>query len=467
MDDSDHRTSGVQLRPDPYELPLYSDFSSDESVKEEKLRLILRPRLPSPERENSSSPIPSRPSRKRRRNEIEPLEDYLHFEAKLPSSASRNANEQAETSEIVHSDDHTQPRIRTIPTIWDVMAGRVNHRGFISSTPHYAMDRDNPSSSTKPVNLRAWLSRHAPSSMKYAEPPPLSQSIQDAKPKDDDLLRALHLYVSEFYAHLPNGEINFQSMDATALMAMAMLLEETMESKVGGDAWRAFMEGENSLDEFGQPVKKFFDVHTGQWQPSVLRSEESDDDEQPTILTEPMPQPQKKAKFVQRRSPSAGTSRVRPCRPCLKHHRECDHGQPCASCVAHGSDDQCQYDTGSKAQKNPRKILSCFQCYSGRQTCDRERPCGRCVRTGQAALCVYEGDSAEKMEAAEQNRIERSQRARSARSTPSRRASSAGLSGRESEMMDIDDSQSNQDSEARKLGSENVTGDNESVEMRS
>ena len=283
-----------QRQHDPYELPVHSDFSSDESIKEEKLRPVLRPRSPPQEQEDSSSPILSGRSHKRRRLElasdaVEPLENYLYFEARSPSPTCENAHEETQASKPARSDDVTSVKPRIYPTIWDVMAGRVNRQGFIPSTPFYAASRDVPSSSTKPVNLRGYLLRNAPKSLQSADHQYLSQStpaIQDAKPKDDDLLRALHVYVSEFYAHLPGGEINFQSMDASALIAMAVLLEETMEAKVGEDGWRALMEGENSLDEFGQPVKKFFDTKSWQWQPSVLAAEDYDESERPRSATE-------------------------------------------------------------------------------------------------------------------------------------------------------------------------------------
>jgi len=466
MSSSDVRRGRDQRQYDPCELPLYSDFSSDESIKEEKLRPVLRPRSPPQEQEDSSSPMPSGRSRKRRRRElasdvVEPLENYLHFEARLPSSTLKNVHEETQASKTVRSDDVTNIKTRKYPTIWDVMAGRVNCQGFIPITPYYAADRDTASSSSKPVNLRGWLLRNAPKSLKDADRQSISQStpaIQDAKPKDDDLLRALHVYVSEFYAHLPGGEISFQSMDASALIAMAVLLEETMEAKVGEDGWRAFMEGENSLDEFGQPVKKFFDAQSWQWQPSVLADEDSDE----TLKWARIPR-HESTSFSSR-----GSSQVRTCRPCIEHHRECDNDHPCASCVTQGHIDQCRYDSPRwTSWTSSWKNLSCFRCYAGRRLCDHQRPCGHCVKRGLEALCVYDGDSTEKMEAAREHENQRPKHAASVRSTPSRRASSTGSAERDTEFMDINDSQNDQDSEERSTAPRSVTGDSESVEMRS
>lgn len=87
----------------------------------------------------------------------------------------------------------------------------------------------------------------------------------DAALPDNDLLRALHVYISEFYSRLPDGEKSMGSMTPSALIALGALLEETMAGKMKGNAWKAFMHQEKDFDEYGRPAKKFFDPETKQW----------------------------------------------------------------------------------------------------------------------------------------------------------------------------------------------------------
>lgn len=75
----------------------------------------------------------------------------------------------------------------------------------------------------------------------------------DARPKlpDSDLLKALHAYVSAFYARTSHdgGASDSQSLDETALLALGILVEEASYKVVSQGGWRALVEGEHEEHE--------------------------------------------------------------------------------------------------------------------------------------------------------------------------------------------------------------------------
>jgi hypothetical protein len=259
--------------------------------------------------------------------------------------------------------------------------------------------------------------------------------VQAAKP-NNELMRALHVYVSEFYARLPGGESSLESMWPDALMAFAALLEETMAGKMEGDAWKAFLERGKDFNKYGMPVSGFFDWQTSQLLPSVL-----DEEERRKLKEENGHRPDTEAKFTHR-STSTGGRRRRACDTCFKAKKKCDLDHPCSRCVSLGRADQCQYETNSESDARPRRssipreILSCYRCYKAKRACDRGQPCGQCVKTGNADLCVYGGGSGGKMELSDE--VGRYKSAAVVESETESRASSPAFSADGGSEVDID-----------------------------
>ena len=68
---------------------------------------------------------------------------------------------------------------------------------------------------------------------------------------ESDLLKAIHVYASEFYGRAVKGrgKIDFESLDETALLAMGMLMEEMAGEVLGETGYKAFVEGEDDRAE--------------------------------------------------------------------------------------------------------------------------------------------------------------------------------------------------------------------------
>jgi hypothetical protein len=65
---------------------------------------------------------------------------------------------------------------------------------------------------------------------------------------DSDLVKAIHAYSSDFYAHATpeRGLGSWHSMDETALLAMGILLEEAAKESLGETGDMVFVEGEET-----------------------------------------------------------------------------------------------------------------------------------------------------------------------------------------------------------------------------
>jgi len=68
---------------------------------------------------------------------------------------------------------------------------------------------------------------------------------------DTDLLKAVHVYTSDFYhrATSSRGQDDFRSMDGTALLALGILLEETAKHYLGEKGHLVFVEGDENPEE--------------------------------------------------------------------------------------------------------------------------------------------------------------------------------------------------------------------------
>ena len=63
---------------------------------------------------------------------------------------------------------------------------------------------------------------------------------------DTDLLKAVHIYASDYYGRAlgTQGDVSFESMDETALLAVGILLEEAAKHVLGETGDLALVEGE-------------------------------------------------------------------------------------------------------------------------------------------------------------------------------------------------------------------------------
>ena len=78
---------------------------------------------------------------------------------------------------------------------------------------------------------------------------------------ESDLLKAIHVYASEFYGRAVKGrgKVDFESLDETALLTMGILMEETAGEVLGETGYKAFIEGEDDRaegNEEGASVKE-------------------------------------------------------------------------------------------------------------------------------------------------------------------------------------------------------------------
>jgi hypothetical protein len=74
---------------------------------------------------------------------------------------------------------------------------------------------------------------------------------------DSDLLKAVHVYASDFYARAIAAseedamDVDYNSMDGTALLAMGLLLEESCRGKMGENGQDVFVEAKGKDEEMG------------------------------------------------------------------------------------------------------------------------------------------------------------------------------------------------------------------------
>jgi hypothetical protein len=135
------RRSRVQTTFDPYELPLFSDSSQDESNEVERgtdpvqkddkrVKVILGPQLPTDHSPEFEDPKSRKRGVKRKcpSEQIRPLSDYLYQEEKtsdpelhgVPSGCRENHASVSQSND----DEDNKFKERRNPTFWDAQAGQ-------------------------------------------------------------------------------------------------------------------------------------------------------------------------------------------------------------------------------------------------------------------------------------------------------------------------------------------------------
>lgn len=149
-----------------------------------------------------------------------------------PASSSKQAMDNVAGSESFSDDGTGRPQV----SVYDAVAGRVGYEGLL-------LDKGG-----KPLPPDQVLFSRANAPVRYAEDDtyfahrhlPPEQRLPDS-----DLLKAIHAYTSDFYGsgRLGKCQDDFGSMDETALLCMALLLEETTAQSLGKTGDLAFVEG--------------------------------------------------------------------------------------------------------------------------------------------------------------------------------------------------------------------------------
>ncbi|KAL9041148.1 MAG: hypothetical protein Q9180_001478 [Flavoplaca navasiana] len=124
---------------------------------------------------------------------------------------------------------------------------RISTHGFIPAIPQASKNRDTISThhTAVPPEDVLFRRRHAPERYEEDDVYFAHESLDDSRElPDSDLLKAVHAYTSDFYGKgLGNkAEVDFRSMDETALMCVGMLLEEYMQDILGDTGDLLFVE---------------------------------------------------------------------------------------------------------------------------------------------------------------------------------------------------------------------------------
>lgn len=128
-------------------------------------------------------------------------------------------------------------RRRREASLYDAVAGRVGYEGFLGEDPP-TKNRDTVSRSNIAVPPEEVLFRRKGAPIRYEEDD-IYCADRHLEPHqrlpDSDLLKTIHAYASDFYAHATadGGKSDFKSLDETALLAMGILLEEAAAEALG------------------------------------------------------------------------------------------------------------------------------------------------------------------------------------------------------------------------------------------
>ncbi|KAA8648883.1 hypothetical protein EYZ11_006421 [Aspergillus tanneri] len=147
------------------------------------------------------------------------------------------------------SDKPVTRRQKRQATVYDAVAGRVNAHGFIPSAAYASKYRDTASSSFQPVRPEEVLFRRKNAPVRYEENDFYfaHESLPPNRPlPSSELLEAIHAYSAEFYdnATIDRGQIDYKSMDETALIAMGIMIEEMARESLGETGDLVLVEGE-------------------------------------------------------------------------------------------------------------------------------------------------------------------------------------------------------------------------------
>lgn len=161
--------------------------------------------------------------------------------------------------------------VRKHATVYDAVAGRVGADGFIKHDAIPSKHRDTISKPAVPIRPDEVLFKTKNAPERFEEDDIYRADEQlgpHQKLPDSDLLKALHVYASEFYANNTTGKAQsrtWRSMDETALLAMGILMEEAGREILGETGDMVFVEAD---DHDEHPSKRVWNGTT--WVDDVL-----------------------------------------------------------------------------------------------------------------------------------------------------------------------------------------------------
>ncbi|KAL8773217.1 MAG: hypothetical protein Q9209_001893 [Squamulea sp. 1 TL-2023] len=138
-------------------------------------------------------------------------------------------------------------------TVYDAVAGRISTHGFIPAIPQASKNRDTTSTHHLPVPPEEVLfrRRHAPERYEEDDVYFAHENLKDSQElPDSDLLKTIHTYAADFYGKAlgKEGDVDFKSMDETALMCAGVLLEEYVQSILGETGDMVFVEAGEEIE---------------------------------------------------------------------------------------------------------------------------------------------------------------------------------------------------------------------------
>jgi hypothetical protein len=130
-------------------------------------------------------------------------------------------------------------------TLYDVVAGRASLNGFL--TPEQLQEE-----SILPLLPEEVLHgrRNVPKNLIANTYATTDNLLSTTSLPQSEMLKAIHTYASDFYATTAReeGKFDFNSLDETALIAMGILIEETVREALGENGDMVFVEPEG-LDD--------------------------------------------------------------------------------------------------------------------------------------------------------------------------------------------------------------------------
>lgn len=145
-------------------------------------------------------------------------------------------NPKANHQQKIHS--HNAPERRLI-TVYDAVAGRIGLNGFLNTEQLESLTTA-PSKPDEVLLRRLNAPDEIPIDYYNAD----ERLGPSQRLPSSDLLKDLHAYVADFYEARsePGRYFDFRSFDETALMAIAILLEEACKECLGEDGDMVFSE---------------------------------------------------------------------------------------------------------------------------------------------------------------------------------------------------------------------------------
>jgi hypothetical protein len=129
------------------------------------------------------------------------------------------------------------------PSLYDLVAGKVRLRTHWSSTDGVEITKPFSPAEYYFVRKRVKTGNPDEDDRLYWRP-----EVDKHKLPPSDLLWGIHQRASEFYTE--NGKGQFKFMDETALLAMGVLLEETMRGSLGETGHLAFLEPDEDATQY-------------------------------------------------------------------------------------------------------------------------------------------------------------------------------------------------------------------------